>query len=97
MRTLCPYASFSFLISPDKVAAFKVAEQQELDAMRDLRQKNIEHYQEEGLTGKYCLCQRPPAGLMLQCELCKDWFHSKFITSLCSDRCIVKFVFRDHP
>ena len=76
------------LVFVAKVAAFKVAEQQELDAMRDLRQKNIEHYQQEGMAGKYCLCQRPPAGLMLQCQLCKDWFHSELKFLLYMSVCV---------
>jgi len=24
---------------------------------------------------KFCLCRKAAAGAMLQCELCKDWFH----------------------
>lgn len=24
---------------------------------------------------KFCLCRRTASGFMLQCELCKDWFH----------------------
>ena len=26
---------------------------------------------------RYCTCRKGPAGFMLQCELCKDWFHSE--------------------
>ena len=45
--------------------------------MRDLRLRNIDKHHKADLDVKYCVCRKGRAGLMLQCELCKDWFHSK--------------------
>ncbi|XP_022238310.1 lysine-specific demethylase 5A-like isoform X1 [Limulus polyphemus] len=58
------------------VAAFKLAEQKELKAMRELRNKNIKKRVEDTGDTRYCVCQRPLTNYMLQCELCKDWFHT---------------------
>jgi len=66
------------------VAAYKVAEQLEVEMMRELRVENVEKQQNE-TDAKHCLCRRGMAGTMLQCALCKDWFHST-----CSHSC--KFV-----
>lgn len=61
------------------VATFREAEHREIQAMRDLRSANIEKQQLEEASGeqqqKYCVCRKAPSGFMLQCELCKDWFH----------------------
>ncbi|XP_070558275.1 LOW QUALITY PROTEIN: lysine-specific demethylase 5A-like [Ptychodera flava] len=65
------------------VAAFKEAERKEIDAMRMLRDKNLckQQLEEEGVEpGKYCICRKPVYPHMLQCELCKDWFHSSCVT-----------------
>ncbi|XP_073805140.1 lysine-specific demethylase 5A isoform X1 [Danio rerio] len=59
------------------VAAFKAREQQEVQAVHSLRSANlakmalVERVEEV----KFCLCRRSASGFMLQCELCKDWFH----------------------
>ncbi|KAK2189153.1 hypothetical protein NP493_114g03035 [Ridgeia piscesae] len=63
------------------VAAYKVAEQLEVEMMRELRVENVEKQQNE-TDAKHCLCRRGMAGTMLQCALCKDWFHST-----CSHSC----------
>ena len=57
------------------VAAFKLAEQREMEAMKNLRQKNMMKTQLED--SKYCVCRKARFGTMLHCELCKDWFHCK--------------------
>lgn len=57
------------------VAAFKLAEQREMEAMRNLRERNL--MKTEIDDSRYCVCRRLRFGLMLQCELCKDWFHCK--------------------
>lgn len=57
------------------VAAFKLAEQREMEAMRQLRERNS--LKVDVQDSKYCVCRRPRFGIMLQCELCKDWFHCK--------------------
>ncbi|XP_067284500.1 lysine-specific demethylase 5A isoform X2 [Pseudorasbora parva] len=59
------------------VAAFKAREQQEVQAIHSLRAANlakmalVERIEEV----KFCLCRKTAGGFMLQCELCKDWFH----------------------
>uniref|UniRef100_A0AAR2LDF5 [histone H3]-trimethyl-L-lysine(4) demethylase n=1 Tax=Pygocentrus nattereri TaxID=42514 RepID=A0AAR2LDF5_PYGNA len=59
------------------VAAFKAKEQQELEAIHSLRAANLakmamaDRIEEV----KFCLCRKTAVGFMLQCELCKDWFH----------------------
>lgn len=55
------------------VAAFKLAEQREMEAMRQLRERNS--LKVELADSKYCVCRQPRFGIMLHCELCKDWFH----------------------
>ncbi|XP_021344161.1 lysine-specific demethylase 5A-like, partial [Mizuhopecten yessoensis] len=59
------------------VAAFKVAEQKEVDCMCELRDRNVSKINQEGEEVKYCVCRKGASGFMLQCELCKDWFHGK--------------------
>ncbi|XP_038637949.1 lysine-specific demethylase 5C-like isoform X1 [Scyliorhinus canicula] len=61
------------------ILAFKEAEQKEREGIRALRQKNASKRPSEqkqgGETGA-CVCGQPSSDLMLQCELCKDCFHS---------------------
>ncbi|KAG8438493.1 hypothetical protein GDO86_004891 [Hymenochirus boettgeri] len=60
------------------VAVFKEMEHKEIDAMRSLRSANlvkmtmVERIEEV----RFCVCRKSASGFMLQCELCKDWFHS---------------------
>uniref|UniRef100_A0A8C8SDB6 Lysine-specific demethylase 5A n=1 Tax=Pelusios castaneus TaxID=367368 RepID=A0A8C8SDB6_9SAUR len=60
------------------VAVFKDREQKEIEAMHGLRAANlakmtmVDHIEEV----KFCICRKTASGFMLQCELCKDWFHS---------------------
>ncbi|KAL0277355.1 UNVERIFIED_CONTAM: hypothetical protein PYX00_004677 [Menopon gallinae] len=58
------------------VAAFKHAERQEMSSMRDLRLQNLRKRASDKNDIKYCICRRGATGFMLQCELCKDWFHA---------------------
>ncbi|GFG38653.1 hypothetical protein Cfor_01675 [Coptotermes formosanus] len=58
------------------VAAFKVTEEQEMVAMRELRLENLKKRVSDTGDAKYCVCRRGVSGFMLQCELCKDWFHA---------------------
>jgi histone demethylase JARID1 len=48
-------------------------------AMRDLRLENLKKRVNDTGEAKYCICRRGVSGLMLQCELCKDWFHGMYI------------------
>ena len=62
-----------------QVATYKNSEVEEMDAICTLRDKNRRKQQleEDGIEqGKYCVCRKPVSGFMLQCELCKDWFHT---------------------
>ncbi|XP_071572335.1 lysine-specific demethylase 5A isoform X1 [Temnothorax nylanderi] len=65
--------------SANVVAAFKLAEQREMEAMRSLRERNLMKMKVEVEDSKYCVCRRPRFGIMLQCELCKDWFHTNCV------------------
>ena len=54
----------------------------EVDAMRVLRDKSRHKQQmeEEGAEqGKYCICHKGVSSHMLQCEVCKDWFHNQCV------------------
>ncbi|KAG7252973.1 hypothetical protein CRUP_013487, partial [Coryphaenoides rupestris] len=59
------------------VARFKARERVEADAMHALRAANLAKTSlaERVEDVKFCLCRKAAAGAMLQCELCKDWFH----------------------
>ncbi|XP_067685038.1 lysine-specific demethylase 5A-like isoform X3 [Haliotis asinina] len=57
------------------VAAFKVSEQREVECMRDLRGRNLDKLHCPEGEAKFCICRKGASGFMLQCELCKDWFH----------------------
>jgi histone demethylase JARID1 len=47
-------------------------------AMRDLRLENLKKRVNDTGEAKYCVCRRGISGFMLQCELCKDWFHGMY-------------------
>uniref|UniRef100_A0AAQ4RYK8 [histone H3]-trimethyl-L-lysine(4) demethylase n=1 Tax=Gasterosteus aculeatus aculeatus TaxID=481459 RepID=A0AAQ4RYK8_GASAC len=59
------------------VSAFKSKEQKEVEAIHSLRAANLakmamaDRIEEV----KFCLCRKTASGFMLQCDLCKDWFH----------------------
>ncbi|XP_013066570.2 lysine-specific demethylase 5A-like isoform X1 [Biomphalaria glabrata] len=61
-----------------QVAAFKMGEVKEVELMRDLRTRNMEKRQDSD--AKFCVCRKPSSGFMLQCELCKDWFHGTCVS-----------------
>ncbi|XP_072408539.1 lysine-specific demethylase 5A isoform X1 [Chiloscyllium punctatum] len=60
------------------IAGFRAMEQKECEAMHSLRAANlakmamVDRIEEI----KFCVCRKIASGFMLQCELCKDWFHS---------------------
>ncbi|XP_072946087.1 lysine-specific demethylase 5 [Epargyreus clarus] len=66
------------------VAAFKNAEHRELAAIKELRARNMRKEvrapPSSGVT--FCVCQKRQYGVMSQCELCKDWFHSSCVSGL---------------
>nr|KAG5711307.1 hypothetical protein BaRGS_006004 [Batillaria attramentaria] len=57
------------------VATFKLSEVREVDMMRDLRARNMEKANGGDGDTRFCICRKGAFGFMLQCELCKDWFH----------------------
>lgn len=59
------------------VAGFKADEIKELEVIIELRALNMAKNREENSDHKFCMCRKGPSGLMLQCELCKDWFHGE--------------------
>lgn len=67
----------------DIVAAFKNAEQKELQAIKDLRARNMRKEVRAPVSAgvTFCTCQKRQYGVMTQCELCKDWFHASCIAA----------------
>ncbi|KAL3212777.1 hypothetical protein MRX96_007829 [Rhipicephalus microplus] len=61
------------------VAAFKESVAQELESMKQLRAHNLRKRLEDTGQARYCTCQNLFGGHMLQCELCKDWFHASCV------------------
>ncbi|XP_028910355.1 lysine-specific demethylase 5A isoform X2 [Ornithorhynchus anatinus] len=63
------------------VAVFKDREQKEVEAMHSLRAANLakmtlaDRIEEV----KFCVCRKTASGFMLQCQLCKDWFHGSCV------------------
>lgn len=62
------------------VSAFKEAEELEIEAIKSVRASNGKKGLEEANDDTYCVCQEGLFGSMLQCELCKDWFHTSCVT-----------------
>uniref|UniRef100_S4RKK6 PHD-type domain-containing protein n=1 Tax=Petromyzon marinus TaxID=7757 RepID=S4RKK6_PETMA len=60
------------------VASFKESQRRELESMRKLRAINQAKPSVLPSTEecRYCVCRRGAQGSMLQCQLCRDWFHS---------------------
>ncbi|XP_075987464.1 lysine demethylase 5 isoform X2 [Anticarsia gemmatalis] len=72
----------------DIVAAFKHAEQKELQAIKELRARNMRKEVRAPVSAgvTFCVCQKRQYGVMTQCELCKDWFHASCIASAKEER-----------
>lgn len=62
------------------VSAFKEAEESEISGIKSLRSVNNKKDVDESSEETYCVCQEGLFGSMLQCELCKDWFHTSCVT-----------------
>ncbi|XP_044751184.1 lysine-specific demethylase lid [Coccinella septempunctata] len=58
------------------VTVFKQAEETEMDLIKNFRKENSVKSLDPNDCASFCTCQRGAFGLMMQCELCKDWFHS---------------------
>ncbi|UYV65125.1 KDM5A [Cordylochernes scorpioides] len=61
------------------VSAIRQAEKDELEAMHKLRTLNIRKRIEDKGDAKYCLCRKGFTTHMLQCELCKEWYHNNCV------------------
>lgn len=61
------------------VAAFKESGAQELESMKQLRAHNLRKRLEDTGQARYCTCHNVFGTYMLQCELCKDWFHASCV------------------
>ena len=50
---------------------------EELGDMKELRSRNIDRASKDDNNKElYCVCRKPYSGFMLQCDLCRDWFHT---------------------
>lgn len=58
------------------VGIFKDAEDKEMEGIRQLRATNTAKSLDPNESNTFCICNKGLHGLMMQCELCKDWFHS---------------------
>lgn len=61
------------------VAIFKDAEDKEMDGIKYLRALNAAKSLDPNENCSFCVCNKGLHGLMMQCELCKDWFHSSCV------------------
>lgn len=65
------------------VSAFKEAEDLEIESMKNLRTENVKKCLDDGSGNDndvFCVCREGLSGSMIQCELCKDWFHTSCVT-----------------
>lgn len=58
------------------VAVFKDAEEREMKAIKNLRSLNLAKSLDPADGALFCVCFKSLSNMMMQCELCKDWFHS---------------------
>lgn len=49
----------------------------EVEAAKEWRARNAKRSEDENAL--YCLCRREQSDFMLQCDLCRDWFHAECI------------------
>lgn len=89
---LSPRAPAQYYSEPAQmVESFKAAEQEEVELMRTLRSRNVEKHRQAEVYSvsatssavsarhdvKYCMCGKMAFGAMIQCQLCRDWYHGK--------------------
>uniref|UniRef100_UPI00398EF0C4 lysine-specific demethylase 5B-like isoform X2 n=1 Tax=Pristiophorus japonicus TaxID=55135 RepID=UPI00398EF0C4 len=67
----------------ESVTTFNEASLKEIESFRSLQTANSMKYlsDAEYMETKVCICQKAATGSMLQCELCKDWFHSSCVST----------------
>lgn len=64
----------------DVVNMFKENEDREVEAVKSLRGINMSKNFDGSDHCTFCVCHSATYGVMMQCELCKDWFHSACLT-----------------
>lgn len=66
----------------ENMETFNDARLKEMESFRSLQATNSRKYLSDTECNeiKMCVCQNGPSGSMLQCELCKDWFHSHCVS-----------------
>lgn len=66
--------------TPDVVNMYKEAEDREMEAVKSIRAINMSKNFDGSGDCTFCMCRGAMFGVMMQCELCKDWFHSTCVT-----------------
>ncbi|XP_072336827.1 lysine (K)-specific demethylase 5Ba isoform X3 [Scyliorhinus torazame] len=68
----------------ESVATFNEARLKEMELFRSLQTANsIKLLSDaECMETKVCVCKKAATGSMLQCQLCKDWFHSSCVSTV---------------
>ncbi|CAG9828368.1 unnamed protein product [Diabrotica balteata] len=68
------------LLSLCKAATrFKESENRELDFIRNVKAANGLKSLDPKDNSNFCICKKKVSGIMMQCDLCKDWFHSNCV------------------
>lgn len=62
------------------VAAFKDAEDQEMKNIKNIRSINSHKNLDAPENETFCICKKGVFGVMMQCDLCKEWYHSACVT-----------------
>jgi hypothetical protein len=52
----------------------------EIECLNELRENNQKKRLDSSST--YCICEKPYSDLMLQCDLCNEYYHRMFIDCL---------------
>ena len=67
------------LSPPPQILAFKEGEQKEKEGMQRLRHANSQKAAPPAPGPPSCVCGQPAGPSMLQCQLCRDWFHGSCV------------------
>lgn len=55
---------------------YREATMKEIECLNELRENNQKKRFDSSST--YCICEKPYSDLMLQCDLCNEYYHRKF-------------------
>ncbi|XP_071438879.1 lysine-specific demethylase 5A isoform X2 [Hetaerina americana] len=79
-QAMAPLVPTAEPLSPeDLVTCFKNVEADEVILMKALRAENMSKRLNDDGTATYCICQKEFTEGMLQCELCRDYFHGSCV------------------